>query len=245
MKIIVAETKQEMGALAAAKGAEQIRDAIARNGSANIIVATGASQFEMLAALAAQTEIRWDKVTAFHLDEYVGMEITHPASFRRYLWERFVSQLPLPLKAFHYVQAETEPEAECRRLGELIRQHPTDVAFIGIGENGHVAFNDPPADFETEEPYIVVELDEACRKQQLGEGWFPTFDDVPSRAISMSVRQILKSPEIVCTVPDQRKAEAVRNSVQGAISPAVPASIIQQHPNTTLFLDRAAAALLS
>ena len=244
MKIIVAETKQEMGAQAATVGAQQIREAIAVRGAANIIVATGASQFEMLAALAGQ-EIRWDKVTAFHLDEYVGMEITHPASFRRYLWERFASQLPLPLRAFHYVQAETDPEAECRRLGSLIQQHPTDVAFIGIGENGHVAFNDPPADFETEEPYIVVELDEACRRQQLGEGWFPTLDSVPTHAISMSVRQIMKSPAIVCTVPDQRKAEAVRNSAQGPVTPAVPASILQQHPNTTLFLDRPAAALLN
>jgi glucosamine-6-phosphate deaminase len=245
VKIIVAETKPEMGAQAAAKGAQHIREAISRNGSANIIVATGASQFEMLAALAGQEDVRWDKVTAFHLDEYVGMEITHPASFRRYLWERFVSQLPLPLKAFHYVQGEAEPEAECRRLSDLIRQHPTDVAFIGIGENGHVAFNDPPADFETAQPYIVVQLDEACRKQQLGEGWFPTFDDVPTRAISMSVRQILKSPAIICTVPDERKAEAVRNSVQGPVTPAVPASILQQHPDTTLFLDRAAATLLA
>jgi glucosamine-6-phosphate deaminase len=148
------------------------------------------------------------------------------------------------MRAFHFVNAETNPEGECKRLGELIKKHPIDVAFIGIGENGHVAFNDPPADFDTEEPYIVVNLDEACRKQQLGEGWFPTLNDVPTRAISMSVKQIMKSKAIVCTVPDQRKAEAVKNSVQGPVSNNVPASILQKHGDTTLFLDKAAASLL-
>jgi glucosamine-6-phosphate deaminase len=198
----------------------------------------------MLEALAKQPNIRWDKVTGFHLDEYVGMPITHGASFRKYLWERFISKLPLPLAAFHYVNAETNPQAECKRLGELIRKHPIDVAFIGIGENGHVAFNDPPADFDTDEPYIVVELDEACRKQQQGEGWFPTLNDVPRQAISMSVKQIVKSKSIVCTVPDQRKAEAVKNSVQGPVSNQVPASILQKHADTMLFLDKASASLL-
>jgi glucosamine-6-phosphate deaminase len=233
-----------MGKRAAEAGAGIIRKAIDSRGSANIIVATGASQFEMLEALAKQPNIRWDKVTGFHLDEYVGMPITHGASFRKYLWERFISKLPLPLAAFHYVNAETNPQAECNRLGELIKKHPIDVAFIGIGENGHVAFNDPPADFDTDEPYIVVELDEACRKQQQGEGWFPTLNDVPRQAISMSVKQITKSKTIVCTVPDQRKAEAVKNSVQGPVSNQVPASILQKHADTTLFLDKASASLL-
>src|SRR5690242_10913435 len=162
-----------MGQRGAEHGAKIIKDAIARNGSANIIVATGASQFEMLASLAADDSIRWDKVTGFHLDEYVGLPITHGASFRKYLWERFVSKLPLPLKAFHFVNAEKDPEAETRRLDAIIKKHAIDVAFIGIGENGHVAFNDPPADFKTSRPYLVVKLDEACRRQQLGEGWFP------------------------------------------------------------------------
>ena len=244
MKTNIADTKQSMGQQAAEHGAGLIRKAIDARGSANIIVATGASQFEMLEALAKQPNIRWDKVTGFHLDEYVGMPITHGASFRKYLWERFVSKLPLPLAAFHYVDAETNPQGECKRLGELIKKHPIDVAFIGIGENGHIAFNDPPADFDTEEPYIVVELDEACRKQQLGEGWFPTLADVPKQAISMSVRQIVKSKSIVCTVPDQRKAEAVRNSVKGPVTNQVPASVLQKHGDITLFLDRAAASLL-
>lgn len=244
MNTNIADTKQEMGKRAAEHGAGIIRRALAERGSANIIVATGASQFEMLQALAQQPDIRWDKVTGFHLDEYVGMPITHGASFRKYLWERFISKLPLPLAAFHYVNAETDPQGECKRLGELIQRHPIDVAFIGIGENGHVAFNDPPADFDTEEPYIVVNLDDACRKQQLGEGWFPTLADVPTRAISMSVKQIIKSKRIVCTVPDQRKAEAVKNSLQGPVSNHVPASILQKHGDVTLFLDKASASLL-
>lgn len=245
MQIHVFDSKQEMGAAAAACGAERIRQVIADRGQANMIVATGASQFEMLAALAAEPEIAWNKVTAFHLDEYVGLPLDHPASFRLYLWRRFISQLPQPLNQFHYLDGEGECGAECRRVGEIIKRHPIDVAFVGIGENGHLAFNDPPADFETEEPYLVVDLDDACRNQQLGEGWFPTFDDVPKQAISMSVKQILKSDLIVCTVPDERKAKAVRGSVEGEISVDVPASILQSHDAVELFLDRPAASLLS
>lgn len=156
----------------------------------------------MLEALAKQPDIRWDKVVGFHLDEYVGLPITHPASFRLYLWQRFLSRLALPMAAFHYVNGEDDTRAECERLGALIRRHPIDVAFVGIGENAHLAFNDPPADFVTDEPYIVVDLDHGCRQQQFGEGWFPTFADVPTKAISMSVRQIMKSRAIICTVPD-------------------------------------------
>jgi glucosamine-6-phosphate deaminase len=244
MNIITKESKEELGRAAAADGAERIRQAITARGGANIIVATGASQFEMLAALVAEPGIDWSAVTAFHLDEYAGMPITHPASFRKYLKERFVDALPRPIGAFHYVNAEDDASAECARLGAIIRNHPIDVAFIGIGENGHIAFNDPPADFETEEPYIVVTLDEACRRQQLGEGWFPTLDDVPTKAISMSVQHIMKSTAIVCTVPDLRKAIAVKNAVQGDVTPNVPASILQQHPETTLYLDTAAASML-
>jgi len=244
LKTNIADTKQEMGKRGAEQGAGIIRKAIESRGSANIIVATGASQFEMLEALARQPNVRWDKVTGFHLDEYVGMDITHGASFRKYLWERFISKLPLPLAAFHYVNAEKDAAAECRRLGELIKKHPIDVAFIGIGENAHVAFNDPPADFDTEEPYIVVNLDQACRKQQLGEGWFPTLNDVPKQAISMSVKQIMKSKAIVCTVPDQRKAQAVKDSVKGPVSNKAPASILQNHADTTLYLDKPSASLL-
>lgn len=244
MDVKIMPDKQAMGKAAAAAGAEQIRSALAARGHANIIVATGASQFEMLAALVKEPGINWNRVTGFHLDEYVGLPIDHPASFRGYLWQRFVSQLPLPLRAFHFLDAESDAQAECRRVGEIIRQHPIDVAFVGIGENGHLAFNDPPANFETEQPYLVVQLDDACRRQQLGEGWFPTFDDVPKQAISMSVRQIMKSGTIICTVPDDRKAAAVRNAVEGEVSPNVPASILQQHKQCTLYLDHPAAKLL-
>lgn len=238
------DTKTDMGAAAAATGAETIRNALASRGQANIILATGASQFEMLDSLVRAPEIAWDRVTAFHLDEYIGLPVSHPASFRRYLEERVADRLP-DLKAFHYVDGEAaDPAAETNRLDALIARHPVDVAFIGIGENGHLAFNDPPADFETEKPYLIVDLDEACRRQQMGEGWFATLQDVPCRAISMSIKRILASRKLVVTVPDERKAEAVRNAVEGALTNRVPASILRTHADCTLFLDRAAASLL-
>lgn len=245
MELTVFEDKQQMGTAAAEWGADQIREAIRQRGAANIIVATGASQFEVLSALTLQPDVAWQHVTGFHLDEYVGLPLTHPASFRKYLWERFVSQLPLPLRAFHYLDGETDCLGECNRVAKILSQHPIDCAFVGIGENGHLAFNDPPADFETLDPYLVVELDEACRRQQLGEGWFATLEDVPKQAISMSVRQIMKSQAIVCTVPDARKANAVLAAVEGPVSTAVPASILQQHNNVRLYLDAASAQKLA
>ncbi len=244
MRISISPNKQHMGKLAADEGAAVLRDALRRDGKASIIVATGASQFEMLGELVKSPGIDWSKVTAFHLDEYVGMPISHGASFRKYLWERFASQLPLPLAAFNYINAEKNPQKECDRLADLIRGKKIAVAFIGIGENGHVAFNDPPADFKTSDPYIVVKLDEACRKQQLGEGWFATMKDVPTKAISMSVKQIMKAKHIVCTVPDDRKAKAVAESLEGAVTNEVPASILQEHKSCTIFLDEPAASLL-
>ena len=244
MKVVVSETKQELGKKAAIHGADLIRKAIKASGHANVIVATGASQFEMLQELIKEQDIRWDKVTCFHLDEYVGMDILHGASFRKYLWERFVSQLPLPLAGFYYCNGEGDAKAECKRLGEAIKKHPIDVAFVGIGENGHLAFNDPPADFTTEEPYTVVNLDEACRKQQMGEGWFPTLNDVPKQAISMSCRQIMKAKSLIISCPDERKAKAVKGSVEGEVTPAVPGSIMQKHADAWLYLDKASASLL-
>lgn len=244
MKIHIDKDRKVSGAAAAKFGAQKIRDAIAQKGEATIIVATGASQFDMLETLLQEPDIDWSKVTGFHLDEYVGLPITHPASFRAYLWERFHKRLPLPVKAFHYIDAETDPQGECARLSRLISEVQVDVCFAGIGENAHLAFNDPPADFDTEEPYRVVELDEACRKQQLGEGWFPSLEAVPTRAISMSIRQILKTKTLVITVPDERKAIAVRDSVEGPVVNTVPASILQQHGDTHLYLDEPAASLL-
>ncbi len=244
MRVEVLENKNKLGEKAARDGADAIRQALAQRGEANVILATGASQFEMLSHLVREPGIDWGRVTCFHLDEYAGMPITHPASFRKYLKERFVEQLPAPPRAFHYINAEGDCWTECERLGQLIQKHPIDVAFIGIGENGHIAFNDPPADFTTEKPYIVVELDEACRRQQLGEGWFPTLDDVPRQAISMSVRQIMKSKRIICSVPDERKAKAVQGAVEGPVTPERPASILQQHDQCTIYLDPPAASLL-
>lgn len=243
MKITICQDAQDLGRSAGSDAAASIREAIQERGQANIIVATGASQFEVLAELVAAQDIEWPKVVGFHLDEYLGLPMTHPASFRRYLKERLVDRVPL--RAFYYVDGENDPAEECRRLGELIRRHAIDVALVGIGENGHLAFNDPPADFETEEPYLALDLDEACRRQQLGEGWFPTLADVPARAISMSIRQIMKSRAIICSVPDRRKAEAVRATIEGLIMPQVPASILQQHPSASVYLDPPAASLLS
>jgi len=245
MKIDISDTKAELGTKAATDGADAIRQAIVKTGAARIVLAAAASQFEMLAELIAADEIDWSKVVAFHLDEYAFLASTHPASLRRFLKERFIQKLPQPLAAFHSINAEGNLMLECSRLGRLLAQNPIDVAFIGIGENAHVAFNDPPADFTTDEAYKVVELDEVCRRQQLGEGWFPTIDAVPTQAISMTAPQILRSKRIVCTVPDQRKAKAVRDTVEGPVTPDIPASILQEHPAVTLYLDRESASLLT
>jgi glucosamine-6-phosphate deaminase len=242
MEIVISETKQILGKKAARMGAELIRKAIFDRGYANIIVATGASQFEMLNELVKE-DIDWSVVRAFHLDEYIGISEFHPASFRKYLKERFVDIVSL--LDFIFVNGETNPYEECIRLGKLISKNAIDVAFVGIGENSHLAFNDPPADFETEEAYLVVTLNEDCRRQQLGEGWFPTIDDVPEKAISMSIKQIMKSKTIICSVPDLRKAEAVKKTVEGSISPAIPASIMRQHEAVWLYLDKDSASMLS
>jgi glucosamine-6-phosphate deaminase len=242
MKIHISDHAKAMGSAAAADGGAAIREAIAQKGSANIIVATGASQFETLASLVAEPGIDWTRVTGFHLDEYIGLPAEHPASFRGYLKQRFVDRVPIG--TFHYVNGETDSKAECERLGKLISGINIDVAFIGIGENGHLAFNDPPADFETQSPYLVVKLDHACRMQQLGEGWFDTLDSVPTHAISMSIHQIMKCTKIVCSVPDERKAIAVRDAIQAPVSPEKPATILQRHPDVSLYLDRPAAQLL-
>ena len=242
MNIFKATTKQETSEAAAHVGSTKLREALDANGSASFIVATGASQFDFLAALTADETIDWSNTTMFHLDEYIGIPETHPASFRKYLRERLVDIVHPG--TVHFLNGETEePQAECDRLNQIISQHQIDVAFVGIGENGHLAFNDPPADFETEDPYILVELDEACRLQQVGEGWFTGLDAVPTQAISMSIRQIMKAQTIVCTVPDERKAEAVRNCLHGEITPMHPASILQTHSDCTVFLDTGSASL--
>ena len=245
MKLHLYPTKSALGEAAAAMGAQAIRDAIAARGRAHIIIATGASQFEMLDALVRQPGIAWSKVTGFHLDEYIGMPDNHPASFRRYLRERFTAMLPT-LGAFHFIEGDApDLKAEVSRIGNLVKANSIDVTFAGIGENGHLAFNDPPADFNVDDPYIVVELDELCRRQQFGEGWFPTFEDVPQTAISMSIRQIMASHLVVLSVPDARKADAVQKALEGPVSPACPASILQRHPACHVFLDTASASKLT
>ncbi len=245
MERFVFSSVTEMGVAAGVQAAGEIRAVIEAKGQANIILATGASQFEVLKNLVAAEGIDWSKVVMFHLDEYIGIGKQHPASFRKYLKERFADEVS-GLKAVHFVDGDAEdPQAECDRLGGIIAGHPIDVALVGIGENGHLAFNDPPADFETEDAYIVVDLDEKCRRQQLGEGWFATLDDVPARAISMSIRQIMKSRCIICSVPDRRKAEAVKDALEGQVSNMCPSSILQEHDNCTLYLDEPAASLLA
>ncbi len=244
MKITVSKDKKECGTAAAKKAAELLKAAISEKGLGVFIAATGASQFDFLEALTRAKGIDWGQTTMFHLDEYLGIPETHPASFRKYLKERLVSKVNPG--SVNLVNGEAEdPIKECNRLGQLINGMKIDAAFIGIGENGHLAFNDPPADFETEEPFIVVELDEACRGQQLGEGWFKSLEGVPSKAISMSIRQIMESRTIVCTVPDERKAKAVKGALEGEVSSACPASILRQHPDCHMFLDQGSASLLT
>ncbi len=244
MELSLLPDKEALGREAARVGMEAIASALARKREATVVVATGASQFEMLAALTEPSSLDWSRITAFHLDEYVGLPDTHPASFRRYLRERFVEPLGGRVRFVPVEGDAADPHSEAARLGSFIRGREIDVCFAGIGENCHLAFNDPPADFETEEPYIVVALDEACRRQQLGEGWFPSLDAVPKQAISMSIRQMMKAKLLVLSVPDERKSVAVKHAVEGEITPRFPASIIQSHPAAHLFLDPASASRL-
>jgi glucosamine-6-phosphate deaminase len=242
MRITCFDDGRRLAQAAADQAAAILTAAIARRGRARIVAATGASQFAFLAQLTRDTGIDWPLVEMFHLDEYIGLPADHPASFRRFLIERLIT--PTGLTQHHLLDGEADPRDVCRQMGCALRAAPVDVAFIGIGENGHLAFNDPPADFETTEPYLVVALDEACRRQQVGEGWFETLADVPRLAISMSIRQILSANALICIVPDARKAPAVRAAFEGEITPQVPASILRTHPDVTVYLDRESAALL-
>jgi glucosamine-6-phosphate deaminase len=243
IRTVVFSSKAELGKAAAAQAAAAIKRAIGERGRARILVATGASQFEFLDALTAGRDVDWGRVEMFHLDEYIGLAADHPASFRKYLVERVIR--PAGITRYHLLDGQDDPGEICRRMEAAIREAPIDCAFAGIGENGHLAFNDPPADFETRRAYLVVDLDEACRRQQVGEGWFRTLDDVPTRALSISIRQLLDAREIVCVVPDARKADAVARCLAGPVSPEAPASILQTHANVTVYLDTASAARLA
>ncbi len=243
MLIKVFKDRVTLGQAAAEQAATAIRRAIAERGSARIIAATAASQLEFLDALTKAPGIDWSKVEAFHLDEYIGLPVTHPGSFRKMLLEQLVQRTGI--SRYHLLDGDAADPAEVVRcVGKELALMPIDIAFLGIGENGHIAFNDPPADFETEEPYIIVSLDEACRQQQVGEAWFADISQVPKRAISMSARQILKAPEILAVVPGTRKAQAVKTCLEGAISPMAPASILRTHANATVYLDPQSASLL-
>lgn len=236
--------KKSLSKAAADQAASAIRKALAEKGSARIIAATAASQIDFLDALTHEPGIDWSKVEAFHLDEYIGLPITHPGSFRKMLLEQLIQKTGIT--KYHLLDGDASDPAEVvARVGKELASSPIDIAFLGIGENGHIAFNDPPADFETEAPYLIVNLDEACRQQQVGEAWFKNISDVPDHAISMSVRQILKSQEIIAVVPDTRKAKAIQACFEGPISPMAPASILRTHPDVTIYLDRNSAALLT
>ena len=243
MNIRVLAEAKSLGEAAAGHAAESLRSTLQQKGSARIIAATGASQFEFLEALTSAPGIEWNKVEMFHLDEYVSLPVTHPASFRKYLLERLIQKTGIG--KYHLIDGEGDIQSVIQRVGRELNSSPIDVAFVGIGENGHLAFNDPPADFETESPYLVVDLDQACRQQQVNEGWFGSLAEVPRQALSMSVRQILKSREIIASVGGQRKARAVQACLEGKVSPMAPASILQTHPHTTVYLDQASAGLLS
>jgi glucosamine-6-phosphate deaminase len=239
----VFENKSSLSAAAAEQAASSIRRAIRDRGRARIIAATGTSQLDFLDALTRAEKIDWQRVELFHLDEYVGLPITHPASFRKYLLERLIHRAGIT--QYYLLDGDADPGEVVRRIGEFLITAPVDVTFVGIGENGHLAFNDPPADFNTAEPYLLVNLDEACRRQQVGEAWFADISEVPRQAISMSIRQILKSSEIIAVVPETRKAHAVKLCFEGEISPMAPASILRTHPAATIYLDKDSASLLS
>lgn len=243
MFTIMTNDPVSMGRLTAELAADQLRSVLQSREHAHIVVATGASQFEVLSHLIVAPDIDWSRVTGFHLDEYVGLSDQHPASFCRYLRERFVDKVPLA--EFHYLLGDADAERTIAQTAERISRVEIDLTLCGIGENGHLAFNDPPADFDVDSPYLIVELDEPCRQQQVGEGWFASLDEVPTHAMSMSIQQILKSKKILCSVPDQRKAEAVRSTLEEEISPMIPASVLRRHPDTTLIIDRAAGERLS
>jgi glucosamine-6-phosphate deaminase len=232
-----------MAAAAAHLAAERLRELLAKQDQVRLLAATGASQLEFLDCLAAEQGIDWPRVELFHLDEYVGLSSDHPASFAGYIKKRLVERLGIV--HFNLLDGARDPKQVVAEAGQALASAPVDLAFAGIGENAHLAFNDPPADFEIEDPYLIVELDYACRRQQVGEGWFASIDDVPRQAISISIHQLLKTREIFCIVPDERKAHAVRASLVGPISPEAPASILRIHPNTSIFLDKASASSLS
>ncbi len=242
MNIAIFPDRESMAKAAAKQAAAAIQRAIAVKGKARIIAATAASQKEFLENLVESEGIDWSCVEAFHLDEYVGLPLTHPGSFRKMLLEQLINKTGIA--HYHLLHGDGDVAGVVRNASAAIRSAPIDIAFLGIGENGHLAFNDPPADFQTEEPYLVVKLDEACRQQQVGEAWFANVSQVPQQAISMSVKQILKANELLAVVPGPKKADAIKACFNGGVTPMAPASILRGHPNATVYLDKESADLL-
>lgn len=242
MQVRIFSDPFELAQAAASLAVSSIQSLLALQGTVRLVAATGTSQIAFLENLTRDRSIDWSRVEVFHLDEYIGLDIEHPASFARYISDRLIQ--PAGISRFYLLNGARDPREVIAEANMKIISRAVDIAFIGIGENGHLAFNDPPADFQVEDPYIAVNLDTRCRRQQVNEGWFTTLDEVPQQAISMSVRQILKSREIIAVAPDQRKSRAVKDSIEGPINPSVPASILQQHPKLILFLDTNSASLL-
>ncbi len=241
MKIVVSKNPEQLGLEAATLAAEILNKTIAEKANARLLLSTGASQFDTLKALV-KMDIDWSKVEMFHLDEYIGLSKTHPASFRKYLKERFVDHTNL--KHVHYIDVEGDLEERIRRMSNEVRKEPIDLALVGIGENAHIAFNDPPADFDTKEAFIIVNLDEKCKQQQVREGWFKSIDEVPKQALTMTVHQIMQSRIILSCVPHKAKANAVKLALESDLTNEIPATMLKQHPNWTLFLDEDSASLL-
>jgi len=240
MDIRVVEDRVQMGAQAGALAAQILKGAIESRGQARLVAATGTSQFELLSALCRDRSVDWPSVELFHLDEYLGIPSNHPASFRRFLRERLVE--PAGIGTVHWLDGTADPRMVMAEVGIALRRAPIDLACVGVGENGHLAFNEPPADFSTTEPLMVVELQEISRRQQVGEGWFRNLEDVPARAMTMTIPEILRAARIVCVVPDARKARAVRACFgAGRITPDAPASALLGHPGCVVYLDRASA----
>lgn len=246
MKINIYDNKKQTSKKAALKAASILNEIIYQKGTATFVIATGVSQLDFIEHLVTEGNVDWSKTRMFHLDEYIGIPETHPASFRKYLQEKFISKVDR-IKEANLINGDVaDPKKECDRLNQILKNEIVDIAFVGIGENGHLAFNDPLANFEIEDPYIIVNLDDKCRKQQVGEGWFDSIEDVPRQAISMSIKQIMKSKNIICTIPGERKAQAVKDCFgTDKVSPIYPSSILKKHKNCFVFLDFDSAKYLS
>jgi len=238
MNISIYDHPEDLGKAAAQYAAGVLNEVIADKGNARIVLSTGSSQFETIHYLLKE-EILWNKVEVFHLDEYIELSANHPASFRKYLKERFLDFVEV--KNMYFVETEGDIYKNIATLTEEIRKEPIDLAFIGIGENAHIAFNDPPADFDRNEAYIVVDLDEACKRQQVGEGFFSSIDEVPRQAVSMTIHQIMQSRVIISCVPDERKMTAIKNTLENGLTKDVPATILKKHPDFHLYLDKKSA----